>query len=98
MEQTETVKSPNVAKALCSSPAPTYLQPFLAQNRSVAEAAALLDEPVPRVHYWVTRLLSLGLLTVVAEIPRAGRTIKLYRSTAQRFLIPATLVPLGYFS
>ena len=44
-------------------------------------------------HYHVGRLQDLGLLEVVRHKTRSGRPIKIFRSTARAFFVPAHLVP-----
>jgi hypothetical protein len=54
----------------------------------VAELAAALGVEIKRLHYHVTALVRLRLLTVVRTRRRAGRAVKLYRASAAAFFIP----------
>ncbi|MFC0680069.1 hypothetical protein ACFFGH_19715 [Lysobacter korlensis] len=60
-----------------------YLVPFLGQERSTAQTAALLGETVERTAYRVRRLASRGLLTAVRQEPRKGRAVTIYRAAAE---------------
>lgn len=60
-----------------------YLVPFLGEERSVGQVAALLGETVERTAYRVRRLASRGLLTVVRNEPRKGRAVTIYCAAAE---------------
>lgn len=92
------ITDPVMVRSLVRDEAATYLAPFLHDDHSVSEAAALLRLPLARVHYWVRSLYDVGLLEVVAETPRKGRAIKRYRAIATEFVVPAESMPDDYFA
>ncbi len=51
----------------------------------------MLQEPLHVVYRRVKRMVRLGLVRESGLIERAGRPIRLYRTTSQRFFIPFTL-------
>ena len=79
-----------------------YLEPFFARALTVSDAAAELAVKGNSLLYQVKRLCRLGLLQIVRTETRGGRTVKLYRATAERFFVPfaqtdaATLEELFY--
>lgn len=64
------------------------MRPFWERPCSIAEAAQELKRPINSVHYRVIKLLKADLLEVTDTMARAGRPIRLYRTVADRFLIP----------
>jgi hypothetical protein len=92
------VGTAEAARALTQGRAASFLRPFVFGDRSVAQAARTLDEPIQRVHYWVTRLVALGLLDHVRTVPRAGRPIRYYRAVAESYVLPADLLPEDLFA
>lgn len=65
-----------------------FLLPFLGRERTVSEAARQLDITGNALLYRVRKMLEAGLLQVVAERPRAGRAIKVYRSSHDGYRVP----------
>ncbi|WP_027483452.1 hypothetical protein [Deinococcus pimensis] len=80
--------SPDAAALLADPARRALLHPFLDRTSSLAGAARELDLPLPRLHYWARRFLNLGLIEVVDVRKRAGRAVRLYRSTARAFFVP----------
>ncbi|MDT3681511.1 MAG: hypothetical protein ROY82_03385 [Truepera sp.] len=76
------------ADALTNSASLRHLMPFLGRTRSVSEAARETGEKPNTTLKRAQRFVALGLLEVVGTRPRAGRGIKLYRSTADVFFVP----------
>jgi hypothetical protein len=68
---------------------------FAAQPRSIAQVAALSGMDLKRLHYHVTVLHGLGLLTIAHRQRRGGRPIKFYKTAADAFFVPAELAPLS---
>lgn len=64
------------------------LEPFLAREATVAEAARQTGAKPNTVLSRVRRFLRLGLLRVAGEKPRAGRPVKRYRTVADTFFVP----------
>ncbi len=85
---TLTVHDREVAAVLTNPRTLRQLEPFLARSCSVKRAAQETGEKLNTVLSRVRRFLALGLLKVVEEVPQRGRSIKLYRSTADSFFIP----------
>lgn len=72
-----------------------YLGPFLGRESSISAAARELRRPLDAVRYRVRRLLRAGLVEVVREVPRAGRAVRIYRSTADGFVVPFDVTPFA---
>jgi predicted transcriptional regulator len=64
------------------------LDPFLGRESSVSDAARLTGEKPNTVLSRVRRFVKLGLLEHSRSVPRKGRAIKLYRTSADAFFIP----------
>ena len=64
------------------------LEPFLGRAVSVAQAARETGEKANTVLSRVRRLVAAKVLVEYDRIPRQGRPIKLYRSSADTFFIP----------
>jgi DNA-binding Lrp family transcriptional regulator len=82
------VRDPDAAAWLLGPARLRQLEPFLGSARSVGDAAERTGEKPNTVLRRVTRLLKLGLLEVAEIVPRAGRPIRLYRTTADVFFVP----------
>jgi len=65
-----------------------HLEPFLGCVNTVTEAARETGAKANTTLRRVRRFRDLGLLKVVGERRRPGRSIKLYRSTADVFFVP----------
>lgn len=92
---TLTVTDPVQARLLTDPRAKRYLRPFVARTLTLSEAAAEAGCALNAMHYRVGRFLDAGLLVVVGERRRAGRPIKLYRSSADAFDIPLEATPFA---
>lgn len=86
-----TARTREQAKLLLDPTYIGYLIPFWGQDRTISQAAAELQLPLNSVHYRVTKLHQAGLLSITATTKRAGRPIRHYRTTADRFIIPDQL-------
>lgn len=82
------VTDPKAAALLLHESERAYLSYFFDEPLSVAAVAKRLNAPVPKVLYRVSKLERHGLLEVAREERRAGRPIKHYRTTAERFVVP----------
>lgn len=82
------VTDPAQARLLTDPVARDFLGPFLGRTASVAEAAAELGAAQNTTLYRVRTLLRAGLLRQVGERRRAGRPIKLYRSSHDHYFVP----------
>ena len=83
------IDSPDQAVAFANPKRRRILIAFMGRERSLSEAAAVLDMPLNRLAHHVSSFLRLGLLTLVREQKRAGRPIRYYRAIAELVLIPA---------
>lgn len=68
-----------------------YFEPFVARAASVTGAAAEVGCEPSKMLYRVGTFVRAGLLRVVGERKRAGRPVKLYRSSHDAYLIPYAL-------
>lgn len=91
-----TVDHPRAAAVFVQSHLRRILLQFAGRARSMAEVALALQMTLKRLHPLVLRLHRLGLLEVAEVRPRAGRAVRLYRTTAERFYIPARAVSASY--
>lgn len=88
---TLTVTTAAAAVALADPALQRYLEPFIARDGTVAQAARELGVTTNSLLYRVRRLEAAGLLRVVRLTPRAGRPVKVYRSVADAFYLPFAL-------
>lgn len=65
-----------------------FLRPFLARSATVAQVAHEMDVTPNALLYRVRRMVDAGLLQVVEERPRAGRAVKVYRSSHDGYRVP----------
>lgn len=63
------------------------------EETTLSEVADKLDISLSKLSYHVNKWLEYGVLEVVREEKRAGRPVKIYRTTSQRFFIPFQLTP-----
>lgn len=70
----------------------TLLCPFFSSNYTVKETAELLGLTLNAAYLQVKRFCRAGLLKVVHELPRAGRAVKVYRTSATAFFVPLELL------
>jgi hypothetical protein len=87
-----TITNLRAAECLSDPKQLVYLSPFIARNLSAGEAATEIGCTLSVLYGKVQRFLDLGLLKVVAQIPRKGRAIKVYRSSADHFFVPGNVV------
>lgn len=65
-----------------------FLRPFLARPATVAQVAREMRITTNALLYRVRRMFECGLLQVVEERSRAGRVVKVYRSSHDGYRIP----------
>lgn len=87
------VSDPQAAAFLSDPERSFYLGPFLDREVALTEVAQELQLPLGRMHYWVTRLLALGLIRVSRVQQRPGRPVRYYRSIAPAFFLPFAATP-----
>lgn len=86
-----TVTTAEAAAMLADPALQGYLAPFIARECTIGQAAKELGVSTNSLLYRVKRFEAADLLRVVREEPRAGRAVKIYRSTADAFYVPFTL-------
>lgn len=70
-----------------------HLDPFLAAEATVAEAAQALGLSPQRMHYWVGQMADLGLLVRVRTELRGRSRTAVYRSSADSYSLPLDFLP-----
>lgn len=88
------VESPEAARFLTDVGVSHYLEPFLGRETTIGTAARHAGATVQVMHYWVGRLVDLGLLHVTRHEPRRGRSIKYYQAVADAFFVPFAATPV----
>ena len=88
--ETFTVESKDFAQSMMTIDDWKRLAVFM-EERSLSEAAEKLSVSLSQLSYHVNKWLESGVLCVVREEKRAGRAVKIYRTTHQRFFIPFAL-------
>jgi hypothetical protein len=92
------VRDPAAAAVFTSSRQRRMLMLFATRPRTISEAAAASGIELKSLHHHATKLCRLGLLEVVGERSRAGRPLKLYRTTGDSFFIPEHAAPKPFFA
>jgi len=92
--RTLTVTDPRASRLLLDPDEFYFFEPFLAQEVTITQAAALLGCRPNSLLARVRRMLACGLLEVTREVPRAGRAIKVYRSVAEVFFVHKSPSPI----
>ncbi|MFN2323157.1 MAG: hypothetical protein ABR510_09415 [Trueperaceae bacterium] len=87
------VDDPVAARLLMDAASREVFGCFLDRDRSVREAADLLERDLDAVLYRVKRLLAAGLLEVVAVQRRAGRPVRRYRAPHPHWFVPFEALP-----
>lgn len=82
------IDNPQTVQLLLNSDLKDCLAQLMANPASVAALAKKLGRTIGVTHYRVQQLLEHGLIEVVSEQKRAGRTVKFYESSAKAFFIP----------
>jgi hypothetical protein len=75
-----------------------YLEPFLAQEMAVTDAALKANVKLHQMFYQVAKMQKIGLLQLVRSEQRAGKKVKLYRATGPGFFIPLMVTPFENLS
>lgn len=88
------LEDPQAARIVTDPQARRFLEPFIAQERTVSAVAAELRVHVSSVLYRVRQFVRLGLLTETRTEPRKGRAVRYYRSVADGFYAPFAATPL----
>lgn len=88
VESLHTVTDPAQVAILADPRRVRYFRPFLAREATVSEVAVELGVTANALLYRVRRMTDAGLLRVVEERPRAGRAVKVYRSSHDGYRVP----------
>jgi hypothetical protein len=87
------VKDAEQARLLSDPESFRYFAPFLSRACTVSQAAKELGCKVDTMLYRVKTFLEAGLLNIVKTETRRGRTIKVYRSSADAYFVPFAVTP-----
>jgi hypothetical protein len=87
------IKDPKQAKLLSSPESFRFFEPFLARDCTVSQAAREVKCKVDAMLYRVKTFVKTGLLNVVKTQSRRGRSVKVYRSSADEYYIPFEITP-----
>jgi Helix-turn-helix domain len=68
------------------------VQRLIGEEQTLTALARAIQTPLSLVHYHVSKCISLGLIEVIREQRRAGRSVKCYRARAKTFFVPAELL------
>lgn len=86
------ITDPQAAELLAQPDIARLLKPFMRGPKTAAEVAQAQGLGVEKLHYRVQQFLRLGLLQIVGERPRRGRTSKVYAATATDFTFDSRLL------
>jgi hypothetical protein len=81
------------AKLLTNSESFCYFEPFMARDCTVSQAAKEVHCNVDTMLYRAKTFVKAGLLKVVKTQARRGRSVKVYRSSADEYYIPFEITP-----
>lgn len=87
------VNNPEQARLLSNPETVRYFKPFVADTKTLSEAANELGCHLNTLYYRVQTFLKAGLLKLSHEQKRKGRAIKYYRSIKDEVFIPFSLTP-----
>ncbi|MEZ4605497.1 MAG: hypothetical protein R2880_04975 [Deinococcales bacterium] len=82
------IDNAEAAKILMNPRSLRLLEPFIAQEKTISQAATELKVKPNSLLVKVKRFMALGLVKIVREEKRSGRAIKIYRAVADSFFIP----------
>jgi hypothetical protein len=87
------ITDPEQAKLLSSPESFRFFEPFIARDCTVSQAAKEVNCKVDTMLYRVNLFLKAGLLNVVKTQARRGRSVKVYRSSADAYYVPFEITP-----
>lgn len=87
------LSDPEAARVVADPAAQRLLRPFLGRENTAKAAAEVLGVSLSLMAYWLGRFQKLGLVVLVRAEKRAGRPVKVYRTTADAFVAPFELLP-----
>jgi hypothetical protein len=94
---TYVVNDPRAATFLSDPEHNGYFSPFLERELTLSELALELQVPLNKLHYWVTKMLELGLVRITRVQKRAGRAVRYYSAVAPAFFVPFAAIPAETF-
>ncbi len=71
------------------------IKAFAESERTAADVAKLLEEPVTKLYRHVDALLDAGLIEIASETPKRGTVERTFRTTARRFEVDQSLFSGG---
>jgi len=91
LNEAVTIRDARMAAAFASPPKLKLIMALLGGERTLGELSELTGDRLNLLHHHMKGLIELALVEVAHERPRGGRPIKVYRTTAPAFFIPAEL-------
>lgn len=87
------IREAEQARLLSNPESLRFFEPFVARDCTVSQAAKEVKCKVDTMLYRVNLFLKAGLLIVAKRQARRGRSVKVYRSSADAYYIPFELTP-----
>jgi hypothetical protein len=87
------VRSAEQARLLTNPESLRFFEPFIARDCTVSQAAKEVKCKVDTMLYRVNLFLKAELLKVVKTQSRRGRSVKVYRSSADKYYVPFEITP-----
>jgi hypothetical protein len=87
------IKDAEQARLLTNPESFRYFEPFMARDCTVSQAAKEVKCKVDTMLYRVNLFLNAELLKVVKTQARRGRSVKVYRSSADTYYVPFEVTP-----
>lgn len=91
------ITDPDVAAFISDRRRGRNLDPFLAAERTVSEAAEELGVSPQRMNYWVKRMVGMGLVLPVRSEVRGRSRTAIFRSSADSYHLPLEVLPTSDF-
>lgn len=91
------ITDPDVAAFISDRHRGRHLDPFLATERTVSEAAEELGVSPQRMHYWVKRMVDMGLVLPVRSEVRGRSRTAVFHSSADSYHLPLDVLPTSDF-
>ncbi|MDX2006129.1 MAG: hypothetical protein SFU83_12685 [Meiothermus sp.] len=93
LKSTPTIEDPAAAAFLMNPGLFRFFQPFFTTERTLTQAARLLEVKPNVLFYRLKQMLALGIVEVVRTQRRGGRAMPLYRSSFSSCFIPLRATP-----
>jgi predicted ArsR family transcriptional regulator len=91
MIETLQISDARAAALFAGATSRSILLALVATEQTLSSLRTALGLSLSLLHYHVSRMVGLGLVTVASENRRAGRPRKAYRAVARAFFVPAHL-------